>query len=180
MIGSRGSSADLILIARTSPHWCECNQLALALVPGRFWRALGPVLEPSRSSGGCCEAAGSAYIGSQRAAGVVWNMAGVVSKRFREGLGGHGDPLWAILEPFQTLPGAPGGHWEMLGGAGSTKIVVWRLPGAIGSTKIMFWRLPGAVGSTKLVVLVAPGARRRAPRWPATAIRNPPKTPFSI
>ena len=107
-------------------------------------------------------------------------MAGVVSERFREGHGGHGDPLWAILEPFQALPGVPGGHREMLGGAGSAKIVVWRLPGAIGSTKIVFWKLPGAVGSTKIAVLVAPGTRRRAPGLPATAIRNPPKTPFSI
>ena len=124
---------------------------------------MGPVLEPSRSSGGCWEAAGSAYIGSQRAAGVVWNMAGVVSKRFREGLGGHGDPLRAILELFQTLPGAPGGHWEMLGGAGSTKIVVSRLLGAVGSTKIVFWRLPGAVGSTIIVVVFSGASRRHGP-----------------
>ena len=115
MIGSRGSSADLILIARTSPHWCECNQLALALVLGRFWRALGPVLEPSWSSGGCWEAAGSAYIGSQRAAGVVWNMAGVVSKRFREGLGRHGDPFWGHLGAF---PNTSRSSWRPLGDAG--------------------------------------------------------------
>ena len=113
-------------------HWF------LSTVPGKFRRPLGPVLEPSRSSGGCWEAAEFADIGSLAGGRSRLEYGWSWSQRSR----GHWDVFWSFPELFQSLLGAPGSHWERLGAVGSTKIVVWRLPGAVGSTKIVVWRSP--------------------------------------
>ena len=55
-----------------------------------------------------------------------WFLRG--SRKVLKGIG-------IVLEPFQTFPGAPGGHWERLGIAGSTNPVVWRLQEALDRQK---------------------------------------------
>ena len=58
----------------------------------------------------------------------------VVSQRFQESFERHWDRFGA-LQLFRIFPGAPGGHWERLGIAGSTNPVVWRLQEALDRQK---------------------------------------------